>query len=66
MLSLSLKGPLGGDLLMIAILFHTAVNAAVFLPSVIGMQSGIVLLLNGGLNWVAAIFVSRKKVLRET
>lgn len=51
--------------LWIAILFHTAVNTAVFLPSVIGMQSGIVPLLNAGLTWVAAIILSRTKVFRE-
>lgn len=51
--------------LLVAILFHTAVNTAVFLPFVIGAQSGLVPLLNAGLTWVAAIIVSRTKVFRE-
>jgi membrane protease YdiL (CAAX protease family) len=51
--------------LLAAILFHTAVNAAVFLPSVIGVQSGLVPLLNAGLTWVAALIVSRTKVFRK-
>jgi membrane protease YdiL (CAAX protease family) len=51
--------------LLIAILFHTAVNTAAFFPSVIGVQSGSVPLLNAGLTWVAAIILSRTKVFRE-
>jgi len=51
--------------LLITILFHTAVDTAVFFPSVIGVQSGIVPLLNAGLTWVAAIIVSRTKIFRE-
>jgi membrane protease YdiL (CAAX protease family) len=54
-----------GNLLM-AILFHTAVNTAVFFPSVIGAQSGIIPLLNAGLTWVAAIIASRTKEFRES
>jgi membrane protease YdiL (CAAX protease family) len=51
--------------LFVAILFHTAVNTAVFFPSVIGVQSGIVPSLNAGLTWVAAIIVSRTRIFRE-
>lgn len=51
--------------LLIAILFHTAVNTAVFFPSVIGVQSSLVPLLNAGLTWVAALIVSRTKVFLE-
>jgi uncharacterized protein len=51
--------------LLAAILFHTAVNTAVFFPSVIGVQSGIVPLLNAGLTWVAAFVVSRTKDFRD-
>ncbi len=50
--------------LLIAILFHTAVNTAAFFPSVIGSQSGVVPLLNAGLTWVVAIIVSRTRVFR--
>jgi len=51
--------------LLIAILFHTAVNTAAFFPSVIGSQFGMVPLLNAGLTWVVALIVSRTKVFRE-
>lgn len=48
----------GGNLLVI-ILFHAAVNTAVFLPTFFHVKSGTVPLLNAGLAWVAAILVSR-------
>ena len=51
--------------LLIAILFHTAVNTAAFFPSVIGSQFGMTTLLNAGLTWVVAIIVSRTKAFRE-
>ena len=52
-------------MLVKAVLFHMAVNSAVFFPAVIGMQSGLVPLLNAGLTWVAAHLVSRTKVFLE-
>lgn len=51
--------------LLLAILFHTAVNTAAFFPSVIGSQFGMAPLLNAGLTWVVAVIVSRTKVFRE-
>lgn len=53
-----------GNLLVI-ILFHTAINTAVFLPAFMGVQSGTVPLLNAGLTWVAAIIVSRSRLFRQ-
>ena len=52
--------------LWIAILFHTAINTAAFFPSVIGVQSGMVPMLNAGLTWVVAILVSRTKIFLDT
>ncbi len=51
--------------LLVVILFHTAVNTAVFLPSFIGVQSGLVPLLNAGLTWLAAILVSRSRLFHQ-
>lgn len=51
--------------LLVVILFHTAVNAAVFLPTFLGIQSGMIPLLNAGLTWVAAILVSRTRLFRQ-
>ncbi|MBI5825815.1 MAG: CPBP family intramembrane metalloprotease [Chloroflexi bacterium] len=51
--------------LLIAILFHTAVNTAAFFPSAIGSQFGMTSLLNAGFTWVVAVIVSRTKVFRE-
>jgi uncharacterized protein len=51
--------------LLIVILFHAAVNTAVFLPVFFGVQSGVVPLLNAGLTWVAAILVSRSRLFGQ-
>jgi hypothetical protein len=53
-----------GNLLVI-ILLHAAVNTAVFLPTFLVIQSGMVPLLNAGLTWVAAILVSRTRLFRQ-
>jgi uncharacterized protein len=51
--------------LLVVILFHAAVNTAVFLPAFFHVQSGVVPLLNAGLTWVAAILVSRTRLFRQ-
>ena len=51
--------------LLIAIIFHTAINTAAFFPSVIGAKSGMTPMLNAGLTWLAAILVSRTNVFRN-
>jgi uncharacterized protein len=51
--------------LLVVILFHAAVNTAVFLPVFFGVQSGMVPMLNAGLTWVAAILVSRTRLFRQ-
>jgi hypothetical protein len=56
---------LAGGNLLVVILFHAAVNTAVFLPTFFHAQSGMVPLLNAGLTWVAAILVSRTRVFRQ-
>jgi uncharacterized protein len=50
--------------LLVVILFHAAVNTAVFLPTFFHMQSGMVPLLNAGLTWLVAILVSRTWLFR--
>jgi uncharacterized protein len=50
--------------LLVVILFHAAVNTAVFLPMFFRMQSGMVPLLNAGLTWLVAILVSRTWLFR--
>ncbi|MBK8901595.1 MAG: CPBP family intramembrane metalloprotease [Anaerolineaceae bacterium] len=51
--------------LLVVILFHAAVNTAVFLPAFLGVQSGMITLLNAGLTWVAAVLVSRTRLFRQ-
>jgi uncharacterized protein len=51
--------------LLVVILFHAAVNTAVFLPTFFNVQSGMIPLLNAGLTWVAAILVSRTRLFRQ-
>ncbi len=41
------------------------VNTAVFLPTFLGIQSGMIPLLNAGLTWVAAISVSRTRLFQQ-
>lgn len=41
------------------------VNTAVFLPAFLGIQSGMIPLLNAGLTWVAAISVSRTRLFQQ-
>lgn len=51
--------------LLVVILFHAAINTAVFLPVFFGVQSGMVPMLNAGLTWVAAVLVSRTRLFRQ-
>jgi uncharacterized protein len=51
--------------LLVVILFHAAINTAVFLPVFFGIQSGLIPLLNAGLTWVAAILVSRTRLFQQ-
>ncbi|MEZ4671818.1 MAG: type II CAAX endopeptidase family protein [Anaerolineae bacterium] len=53
-----------GNLLMM-ILFHAAINTAVFLPFLLGMQNSPVTMVNAGLTWVTAFLVSRRPIFME-